>query len=181
MMSTGTDADLTPYFNEAPLYRTQGICVSPDIVELTSGLAGRSPMGPLGHDSCDRWAATRAIIKAAGLNEKWGTCPECDGEGSVWDSPENKAKAEAWEQEEPPEGPGYQLWETVSEGSPVSPVFEEPDALAEWLATSADYSARMGVIPKEQWLKFILGPGWAPSMIISGGRVMSGVEAVTRE
>ena len=30
---------------------------------------------------------------------------------------------------DPPNGDGYQLWETTSEGSPVSPVFESIDAL----------------------------------------------------
>jgi hypothetical protein len=38
-----------------------------------------------------------------------------------------------WERIEPPEGKGYQLWETVSEGSPVSPVFLSVDGLIEWM------------------------------------------------
>ena len=33
---------------------------------------------------------------------------------------------------EPPKGDGYQLWETTSEGSPASPVFETLDKLCEW-------------------------------------------------
>lgn len=32
----------------------------------------------------------------------------------------------------PPVGEGYQLWETTSEGSPVSPVFATLDELCEW-------------------------------------------------
>lgn len=31
----------------------------------------------------------------------------------------------------------------------------------------------------EQWLKFIHGPGWSPSMVVTNGQVMSGVAAVT--
>ncbi len=33
---------------------------------------------------------------------------------------------DAWEQMPPPDGDGYQLWETVTNGSPVSPVDARP-------------------------------------------------------
>ena len=33
---------------------------------------------------------------------------------------------------EPPEGPGYQLWENITEGGPISPDFESMDALVKW-------------------------------------------------
>ena len=35
---------------------------------------------------------------------------------------------------DPPEGEGYQLWGTTSEGEPRSPVFKTPEELAEWCA-----------------------------------------------
>jgi hypothetical protein len=38
---------------------------------------------------------------------------------------------------EPPIGEGFQLWETTSEGSPVSPVFETLDQLCEWATENA--------------------------------------------
>lgn len=37
----------------------------------------------------------------------------------------------------PPAGDGYQLWETTSEGSPVSPVFATLDELCEWCEKNA--------------------------------------------
>jgi len=37
----------------------------------------------------------------------------------------------------PPKGDGYQLWETTSEGSPVSPVFASLDGLCEWCEENA--------------------------------------------
>jgi hypothetical protein len=37
----------------------------------------------------------------------------------------------------PPKGKGYQLWETTSEGSPVSPVFTTIDKLAAWCEKNA--------------------------------------------
>lgn len=170
-----------PYFAQAPLYNTSGLAVSKDIVELTSGLAGRPPSPPFGHDACDRWGATKAIIKAAGLRKSWGVCKRCKGEGSTWDTKENKLKAARWRSKEPPKGKGYQLWETVSEGSPISPVFETPEELADWLATSSDYkwASNDKGTTRDQWLKFIVGPGWCPSMIMDSTGVHTGVQAVS--
>jgi hypothetical protein len=55
---------------------------------------------------------------------------------------------------EPPKGNGYQLWETTSEGSPVSPVFETLDELCEWCeanaTTFADFKAT-----KEEWKQIL--------------------------
>jgi len=102
-----------------------------DIIELTTGLCGRSPSGGLfGHDSLDEMKARYAIVKAAGLDEDWGECPVCNGEG---DDPECHEAYTAWEKTEPPSGDGLQVWETVSEGSPVSPVFANEDTLVQWL------------------------------------------------
>lgn len=54
---------------------------SPDMAELTTGLAERAP-SVFGHDSCDRWSACQKIIAAAGLDpEKWGICQTCNGDG----------------------------------------------------------------------------------------------------
>jgi hypothetical protein len=53
---------------------------------------------------------------------------------------------------EPPTGPGYQLWETTTEGSPQSPVFATLEELAEWCegnaTTFADFTTT-----KAEWLK----------------------------
>ena len=38
---------------------------------------------------------------------------------------------------DPPSGDGYQLWETTSEGSPISPVFETLEELAKWCEDGA--------------------------------------------
>lgn len=114
-----------------------------------------------------------------GLKKKWGTCLRCKGEGSLWDSHSNKVRAERWRRKEPPKGVGYQLWETVSEGSPISPVFAKPEELADWLASPAyERSVDQGTT-REQWLRFINGPGWAPSMMSSPATgLVTGVQAV---
>lgn len=128
---------------------------SPDMAELTTGLAGRGPFGRMGHDAIDRMNAVDAIIKAAGLDpEKWGTCPACSGDGI---EASLKAQYDAWEPTEPPAGEGYQLWETTSEGSPISPVFKALDELCEWAAVNATTFGRYHTTAAE-W-KRMLGDG----------------------
>lgn len=38
---------------------------------------------------------------------------------------------------DPPTGEGFQLWETTTEGAPISPVFETAEALASWCEDNA--------------------------------------------
>lgn len=127
----------------------------------------------MGHDSINRWTVVEAECKRLGVPLK---CARCEGEGSLWESEEAKAAAEAWTPENPHAGEGYQIWETVSEGSPVSPVFETPEALAEWMAHNA-----LGIdagTSYETWLKFIRGPGWAPSFVGNPEGIVSGVKGL---
>lgn len=127
-----------------------------------------------GHDSTSQWVCVKAECKRLGVSH---TCSECDGDGEHWPSPEAKQAYENWQEIPPPKGEGYQIWETVSEGSPISPVFSTARDLAQHMATTkwgADRSTSF-----ESWMKFIEGPGWAPSLIVQDGRVMEGVEAVT--
>lgn len=177
LMLSGTDAlrgECHPYLRQAPLYATQGMACGKDMAELTAALAGREPSF-LGHNSCDKWAAKKKIVAAAGLPEGWGTCPACNGGGTIWESPEAEQAAEEWTRTEPPVGDGYQIWETVSEGSPISPVFATPEELAQHMA-GKQWGADKGS-SYETWLRFINGPGWAPSMIADANGVRSGADA----
>ncbi len=101
------------------------------------------------------------------------TCASCDGKGAVFRGDGHRRAHDDWKPTEPPEGPGWQMWETVSEGSPVSPVCATAEDLARHMA---DRDARrddgMGY---EGWLRFIVGPGWAPT----GINGMSGPAATT--
>ena len=127
----------------------------------------------LGHDSCNQGAVAKARCERLGLPH---LCSACGGEGHIWPSEDAKAVYEAWEQYEPPAGDGYQVWETVSEGSPISPVFATPEALAAHMATTR-WGADKGT-SYETWLAFVRGPGWAPSMIGSAAGLETGVEGV---
>ena len=177
LMLSGTDAlrgECHPYLRHSPLYATRGMTCGRDMAELTAALAGREP-SRLGHDSCDKWSAKKKVIAAAGLPETWGLCPACSGSGTAWDSPEDEQAAEAWERTEPPAGDGYQIWETVSEGSPISPVFATPEALAEYMNGRA-WGGDKGC-SYESWLNFINGPGWASSMVVDANGVRCGADA----
>ena len=127
----------------------------------------------MGHDAINQWIVVGAECKRLGINPE---CQHCKGEGTIWDSPEDEQAAEDWKLSEPPGGDGYQIWETVSEGSPISPVFATPEELARHMA-GKQWGADKGT-SYETWLKFITGPGWAPSMISDGNGLRSGVEAV---
>lgn len=127
---------------------------------------------PMGHDSINRWICVRAACKRQGIEV---SCSHCDGEGEAWPSKEHKRLYETWERLELPEGDGYQIWETVSEGSPISPVFATPEELASYMAAHP-WGGDDGT-SAETWLKFIMGPGWSVSMVMDDNRLKNGVTA----
>mgnify|MGYP001607413613 CR=1 FL=1 len=67
-----------------------------------------------------------------------------------------------------------QMYETTSEGTPISPVMETPEELARWLVYN-QASAFAGITATyEQWLKMIVR-GWAPSAYLDGHGIKPGV------
>lgn len=114
--------------------------------------------GGFGHDSINQMICVTARCKRLGIDR---LCKKCEGEGHLYLTPEIKALAEAWERVEPPTGEGWQEWETVSEGSPTSPVFATPEELAKHLARGAGMSGGS----YERALAFVK-EGWAPSFMI---------------
>jgi hypothetical protein len=95
--------------------------------------------------------------------------------------PPDPAYYRPWKDEE---ATWFQLWETVSEGTPVSPPFETEDGLIDYLAANGDEWDQKRGDPawgRQRAERFVRGGGWAPSMVVMDGRVMSGVEAVTSD
>jgi hypothetical protein len=88
----------------------------------------------LGHDAinCDTCVSARCEREGVPF-----TCGRCGGSATLWASPEDETKCDAWERSDPPAGEGYQLWQTCSEGSPISPVFDSLDALCAWAEHNA--------------------------------------------
>jgi hypothetical protein len=129
LMLSGEDAmrqENHPWsIEKSSLFNT--VIPSKEMLDLTSGLAERGPSF-IGHDAIDNWTAYRKIVEAAGFDPKvWGICKTCKGEGMI-----KSKEYKEWESYEPPEGEGFQLWETCSKGSPCSPVFETLDELCEY-------------------------------------------------
>lgn len=104
-----------------------------------------------GHDGINQSVCVRARCKREGVDP---LCSVCNGEGVTWASEEHKQKHDAWEPTEPPKGDGYQLWQTTSEGSPISPVFDTLEALC---AYAAEHCSTFGdnTATAEQWKEML--------------------------
>lgn len=128
-----------------------------------------------GHDAINCWKVVRAACKRDGEAVE---CSDCAGHGCHEKYVGQRAEAEAWERTEPPEGDGWQLWETVSEGSPISPVFATGDQLAAWMVANP---RRLGPgnerISMDTAKKWVHGPGWAVSGVMKGGKAVSSIES----
>lgn len=89
----------------------------------------------------------------------------------------------------------FQLWETVSEGTPVSPPFSTKEELADYLADNGDFWDQKRCIEpdwdrlwggtpgvsgwgKERAYRFV-NVGWAPSMVATSAGVIDGKFAVS--
>jgi hypothetical protein len=105
----------------------------------------------LGHDSINCSIVIEARLKKEGKSH---LCPKCLGEGISWQHPKAKELYESWENYEPPTGEGFQLWETTSEGSPISPVFKSFEELCEWCAENASTFATFKTT-KEEWMNML--------------------------
>jgi hypothetical protein len=62
----------------------------------------------------------------------------------------------------------YQIYETVSEGTPVSPVFQTEEEIFTWLIQQGH---------SEKSARNFVKAEWAPSMIIQGGAITMGIDA----
>lgn len=72
------------------------------------------------------------------------------------------------------------MYEDTTEGTPISPAFATPEELARWLVDNNASAFGYSTASYEQWLGIARG-GFAPSMVITGGKLMSGVAAFGRD
>lgn len=123
--------------------------------EQVNAEQGGSVLG--GHDSINHRICVEARCEVLGFDYFCPLCvedyeyekvPERFGFGEILD-PWTELKREVWRPTEPPAGPGFQMWQTVSEGGPVSPVFETADELVKWLAENENVAGQS--FTEEEW------------------------------
>lgn len=166
-----TQDEVQLLFDEGRFYRLKEKGVCPTAAEINEAY-----QHGMGHDAINMWICVKARAQRMGI---YGHCEHCKGEGRLWRDEEHKRLNNEWESTPPPEGPAYQIWETVSEGSPVSPAFMKPEDLARWMVRN-DSSVTSGTT-FDGWVKFITKVGFAPSAIGVGDDIKSGVQALTEE
>lgn len=119
-----------------------------------------------GHDSINASIAVRARCAREGAPE---ICGLCRGHGSLEKWRCQRSRAERWQPVKPPTGEGWQLWETVSEGSPITPVFATRDGLVDHLSSSAHRTP----LTRDE-AEGLVEAGWVPSMIGNANGVITG-------
>lgn len=129
-----------------------------------------------GHDAINRLILIETRAKRLGV---WGKCSGCGGIGQLFASDAQRKAYEEWEGTEPPEGEWYQMWETTSEGSPISPPCESPESLADWLAANNASAASGMTSTRAEWLTMIKEGSAFSLMSIPGVGVVSGVAALS--
>lgn len=127
---------------------------------ITALDVNRWSLSGFGHDAINCSVVMQARAERDGLGLACGTC---EGHGSIEAYPGQRADADEWRREDPPTGEGWQYWETVSEGSPISPVFAAAAELSHWLQTGYRWGSS-GPLSKEQADRMV-EVGWAPSLI----------------
>lgn len=123
--------------------------------------------GGLGHDAVNRWILVEARARRLGV---YGICLDCKGRGEQKIPRKAKKRYKTWKEKEPPAGPGWQIWETVSEGSPITPVFADPRDLIEYMADVRGQDRASTAA--------FLEVGWVPTMVgTDSGDVYVGMDA----
>lgn len=113
------------------------------------------------HDGVNRLILVAFRCEVLGIRTY---CATCAGHTTIEKYPGQRAEAEAWQPTEPPTGDGWQVWETISEGSPISPVFPDRESLILWLM-SPDYRFGGSTPLTRKQAEHFVTAGWAPTMI----------------
>lgn len=112
-----------------------------------------------------KWKAEYAKWEAG---ERPSYCSDDCRDLEYWEydgDPPDRAYYRPWRDEE---ATWVQLWETVSEGTPVSPPFATKAELVDYLATRGDFwDQKRGSGPwKRDAAEKFVEAGWAPSMVV---------------
>jgi hypothetical protein len=113
------------------------------------------------------------LAESLGLPKEVFLCKICKGDGDVVVDAAQHALREAWVKTPPPSGEGWQIWETVSEGSPVSPVFPTSEELAVFMSTrGTKWDKPVSLEAAQAFIR----SGWAPSGMILDGQMSTALD-----
>ena len=158
------------------------------VVVRRNGQPGYKPM----HNSSFRTASQewKQGFAAWERGERPDYCSEESKSLEYWEwsgGPPERTDHRPWSDDE---ATWYQVWETVSEGTPVSPPFATREELVEYLVANGDFwdqsRRKEGRTPPEQcapWSRkaaeaFVFGAGYAPSLVMDSRGVRSEVQAL---
>jgi hypothetical protein len=131
------------------------------------------------------WEAGKHPDQLGGTGKKYRFYAEWDG-----NAPKVERYRPEWTSEE---ATWYQVYETVSEGTPVTPPFATREELVEYLVLNGDFwdqkrraegNCQMPCQPwpRKQAEAFVFGDGWAPTLIkTADGKILTGIEALGME
>lgn len=94
------------------------------------------------------------------------------------EAPDPKNYMPTWK---PEEKTHYMMYETTTEGTPISPAFETPEELAKWLSDNNASAFADKTAAYEEWLNMIKEDGYAPSAVVENGELKSGVSAMNKK
>lgn len=129
-------------------------------------------LSSFGHDGINQWSVVSAECKRLGVSE---VCERCDGDSDIWPSEEIRQAYKSWEPTPPPAGEGWQVWETVSEGSPITPVLDTAERLVDYLVENGDLWDQKrgdGGWERDAAESFVQA-AWAPSMVGVAGKFLA--------
>ena len=106
----------------------------------------------IGHDSSNAWYCIEARLKR---EKKKSRCSTCKGTGENWQHPKAKSLYKNWKDYNPPIGEGFQLWNTTSEGSPMTPVFKSLEDLCTYCEDEGISIFGYNTATKEEWMKML--------------------------
>lgn len=127
-------------------------------------------IGGIGHDSINSWVVIKAECRRLRVPPE---CETCKGKGELWSCQKAKRRCAAWKRKEPPKGNWWQVWETVSEGSPVTPAFATRGELIDYLVAVGDaWDQKRGEGGwKREAAESFVETEWAPSLIGTAGKL----------
>ena len=96
----------------------------------------------------------------------------CSYEGYECNAPQWSDYMPEWDKSEKTH---YQMYETCSEGTPISPVLDTPEHLARWLVENGASSFGAMTATYDQWLGLIKSGNESPCAVARYGEIKSGV------